>query len=50
MEPDEAGKEVPAMKPPSRLTGLMIELVGSAAICGMVLATEFLLQSRRRAA
>ncbi len=38
------------MKPDSRLSALLIEMLGSAAICGMALVTDLLLGVRRRRA
>ncbi len=36
------------MKPDSRWTSLLVEMIGSAAICGMALFTDVLLGIRRR--
>lgn len=36
------------MKPESRMTALLVEMIGSAAICGMAFATDRLLGARRR--
>ena len=38
------------MKLDSKLSALLIEMVGSAAICGMALCTDVLLGVRRRRA
>ncbi len=36
------------MKPESRISALIVEMLGSAAICGMAFATDRLLGVRRR--
>lgn len=36
------------MHPDSRLTSLVVEMVGSAAICGLAYAAEWLIDARRR--
>lgn len=36
------------MKPDSRMSALLVEMLGSAAICGMAFATDRLLDIRRR--
>lgn len=36
------------MKSDSRISALLVEMLGSAAICGMALATDRLLGVRRR--
>lgn len=36
------------MGPDSKLPALLIEMLGSAAICAMVLCTDMLLGARRR--
>lgn len=36
------------MNPESRMPALIVEMLGSAAICGMALATDRLLGARRR--
>lgn len=36
------------MKAQNRMSALVIEMIGSVAICGMVAATDLLLGARRR--